>query len=155
LGAIAVTSALAHNGGEELVFVSRRLITFYYLLTPLFWLADAAFGASLRVAALDGFPFWKVMYYLFCFACGVAMWKHPSWTGVIGLGEASLNILTLVLGFVVPYFRMVDQLAAGEAGIETSFLSPARATGLLVSGLVWVASFHLHLAMVRSRRAAV
>lgn len=125
-----------------------RFIAYYYWLTPLFWLVDEAFGANLRAAALEGYPFWKAMYYFIGCGCGLLIWKRPAWTKVVGLSEASLNILLLLLGILVPYFRIIEELAAGGAAIETSSLSPARATGLLLAGLVWAASFHLQLATV-------
>lgn len=128
----------------------RRFITYYYLMTPVFWVADVAFGANLRAAALEGFPFWKATYYLFCFACGVASWRHPRWTSVVGLSEASSNIFLLILGVLAPYFRMIDQLAAGSIVVDASPFTGARVVGFLLSGLIWVASFQLHMAARRS-----
>jgi hypothetical protein len=134
--------------------VSSRFIAYYYWLTPAFWLADEIFGANLRATALESFPLWKAIYYLFCCACAVTIWKRPSWTSVIGLSEASLNILLLLLGILIPYFSIIDQLAAGNAVIDGNPLALSRIVGLLLSGLIWVGSFHLHLASWRSSQAA-
>jgi hypothetical protein len=129
-----------------------RLVAVYYWLTPAFWALDALFGANLRAAAFEGHPGWKAVYYLFCVACGVAIWLRPAWTGLVGMTESAVNILALLLGFLVPYFRLVEQLAAGESAVDAGAFTVEGALSLLLSGMVCVLSFHLHAAQVGSRR---
>ena len=119
-------------------------IALYYWLTPVFWALDLFFGANLRVAAFEGHPAWKAFYYLFCLGCGVALRLRPSWTRIVGLTESSANILVLVLGFFVPYFRLIDRLAAGEAAIDYSPFSIEKSLSLLLSGLVCYVAFRMH-----------
>lgn len=120
-----------------------RIVAAYYWLTPLFWAADVVFGASFRAAALEGNPAAKTVYYLFCFACGIAIWARPALTGLIGLTEASIQILLLVLGVLLPYFRLIDRLAAGQAGIAPHPFGLGEALSFLLAGAVLTISFRL------------
>ena len=129
-----------------------RLVAVYYWLTPAFWALDVLFGANLRAAAFEGHPLWKAIYYLFCFACGVALWTRPAWTSLVGMTESAVNILALLLGFVVPYFRLVEQLAAGESAVDAGAFTVERALSLLLSGVVCALAFHLHAARPGARR---
>lgn len=119
-------------------------IALYYWLTPAFWALDLFFGANLRAAAFEGHPAWKAFHYLFCLGCGVVLWLRPSWTRIAGLTESSANILVLVLGFFVPYFRLIDRLAAGEAAIDDSAFGIEKSLSLLLSGVVWYVAFRMH-----------
>jgi hypothetical protein len=121
-----------------------RLVALYYWLTPAFWALDALFGANLRTAAFEGHPVWKAIYYLFCLGCGVAIWLRPAWTGLVGMTESAVNILALLLGFFVPYFRLIDQLAAGEIAIDASPFTIEKALSLVLSGTIAAIAFRMH-----------
>ncbi|MGH9319700.1 MAG: hypothetical protein ACRD21_15120 [Vicinamibacteria bacterium] len=121
-----------------------RLVRFYYWLTPAFWAADVLLGANLRTAALDGHPAWKVTYYLFCLACGVALWLRPGWTKLVGMTEASVNVFVIILGAMLPYFQLIDRLAAGETAIDASPFGIEKSVSLVLSGAVCVISFRMH-----------
>ncbi len=125
-----------------------RLLALYYWLTPAFWALDALFGANLRAAAFEGHPAWKAIYYLFCLGCGVAIWLRPRWTSLVGMTESTVNIVALIVGFFVPYFRLLDQLATGATAVDASAFTIERAMSLLLSGLVGVLSFHMHAAQL-------
>ena len=120
-----------------------RTIAIYYGLTPAFFLADWGFGVNLRAAALEDQPFWRVVYYLFCVACGLLIWKRPDWTVEIGRFEATLNISLIVLAILVPYYRLIDELAAGASTIDAAPFAPMRIASLVLSGLVWAATFYV------------
>ena len=126
-----------------------NLVAIYYWLTPAFWALDVFFGANLRTAAFEGYPVWKATYYLFCLGCGVALWLRPAWTRLVGLTEASLNILVLILGVIVPYFQLIDRLAAREAVIDPSPFTIEKALSLLLSGAVCAIAFRMHSAGLR------
>jgi hypothetical protein len=121
-----------------------RLVALYYWLTPAFWALDVFLGANLRAAAFEGHPAWKAIYYLFCFGCGVAIWLRPAWTSLVGLTESTINILALILGFFVPYFRLVEELASGETAVDAGAFTVERALSLLLSGLACAVAFHVH-----------
>ncbi len=130
-----------------------RLVSIYYWLTPAFWALDVFFGANLRAAAFDGHPVWKAIYYLFCFACGVAIWLRPAWTSFVGMTESTVNILALIVGFFVPYFRLIDRLAAGETAVTAGAFTIERALCLVLSGLMGVIAFRMHAARFRGNRS--
>jgi hypothetical protein len=116
-------------------------VAIYYWLTPAFWALDVFFGANLRTAALEGQPGWKAAYYLFCIGCGVALWLKPAWTSVVGFTESSVNVTVLILGFFVPYFQLIDRLAAGESAFDASPFTVEKAVSLLLSGVVCALAF--------------
>jgi hypothetical protein len=121
-----------------------RWVAIYYWLTPAFWLIDHWFGANLRTAAFDGHPGWKTLYYLFCMSCGILLWVKPSWTRAVGVTESSLNLLVLLLGFVLPYLRLLDRLAGGADAVDASAFTVERAMSFLLSGLICAFSFYSH-----------
>jgi hypothetical protein len=118
-------------------------VAIYYWLTPAFWALDALLGANLRAAALEGHSGWKALYYLFCLGCGVLVWLRPAWTRLVGLTEASTNILILVLGAMVPYFQLIDRLAAREAVIDTAPFGIEKSVSLVLSGAIWAIAFRM------------
>jgi len=123
-----------------------NLVATYYWLTPVFWALDVFFGANLRAAAFEGHSGWKAAYYLFCLGCGVALWLRPSWTRLVGLTESSLNILVLILGVMVPYFQLIDRLAASEAVIDPSPFTIEKALSLVLSGAIGAIAFRMNAA---------
>ena len=131
-----------------------RLVAVYYWLTPAFWALDALFGANLRAAAFEGYPGWKAIYYLFCFGCGVALFLRPAWASLVGMTESAINLLALIAGFFVPYFRLVEQLAAGETAVDSGAFTIERSLSLLLSGLMAVLAFHTHSARLPRRHGS-
>lgn len=129
-------------------------VAIYYWLTPAFWALDVVFGANLRVAGLEGHDGWKAIYYLFSLGCGVALWLRPSWTRLVGLTEASLNILVLVLSVMVPYFELIDRLAAREAVMEPGPFGIEKAVSLVFSGAIWAIAFRTHAEALQPRASA-
>lgn len=137
--------------GAESLEILPKLVAIYYWLTPAFWAADVWLGANLRTAALEDRPGYKGIYYLFCLACGAAIWLRPAWTRLVGLTEASVNILLLVLGVLVPYFRLIDELASGGANVNVSPFGVERTIAFLLAGGVWTISFRMHAAELQPR----
>ena len=78
--------------------------------------------------------------------CGVVLWLWPAWTRLVGLTEASINILLSILGIMVPYFQLIDRLAAREAVIDPSPFGVEKAVGLVLSGAIWAIAFRMHAA---------
>jgi len=128
-------------------------VAIYYWLTPAFWALDVFFGANLRTAALEGQPGWKAAYYLFCFGCGVALWLKPAWTSIVGITESSVNVMVLILGFFVPYFQLIDRLAAGDV-VDASRFTIEKSLSLLLSGTVCAIAFRMHAAGLQPRANA-
>jgi hypothetical protein len=91
-----------------------RLLRGYYLATPVFMALDGIWGADLRVSFLDGAPHLKYGYYAACLALGIVMLRAPGMAPVATLLESGLNVLMLSLSVMLPYYRAIDAVAAGQ-----------------------------------------
>ena len=120
--------------------VRHLLLQYYYLATPTFIVMDAVFGANIRVAALEHYPFLKYAYYLVCIGCGVVMRVEPRLSPVTALIESSVNIFLLVLGLLAPYYHLISQLSS-ERMVEADVITSQLVTNFIISGTVWGISF--------------
>lgn len=120
-----------------------RLVTGYYLATPLFAVADLAVAAPVRVAGvLTGGP--RVGYFLAVFALGVLCRVRPGAAPWVGMAESSVNLLLLLLSILLPIWSLADP-GAGAHPLPVG-LTPAAAGNALLSGAALVLSFHRHQA---------
>ena len=92
---------------------SPSVVRLYYLATPAFAVADWL-GANVRATGLAGHPEWRAGYYVACTLAGVLLHLRPRWTATVGLTEASVNVLLLVLAVMLPYFDAVSAAASGD-----------------------------------------
>jgi uncharacterized Tic20 family protein len=92
-----------------------RFIQVYYLATPVFFLADLLFNASIRVSFIESASM-RYAYYGFCLFCGLVSYLLPPFASLVGLFESSLNILLLVLGIMVPIHVLPGQVLEGQPG---------------------------------------
>ncbi len=92
----------------------NRLLRAYYLATPAFMVMDRLWGTDLRVSFLDGAPHIKYAYYAACFALGIVMMRAPLLAPVGAMIESGINVLLLSLSVLLPYYRAIDAVAAGE-----------------------------------------
>jgi hypothetical protein len=113
----------------------------YYAATPLFALADWGLGANVRAVALAGFPGLRTAYYGLCFGCAFLLHVRPGWANPVALAESSGNILLLVLSIMLPYYGMIETLAAGGS-VAASPITSALVANFLVSGSVWSIAFY-------------
>jgi hypothetical protein len=123
------------------------LLQGYYGATLLFALADAAFGWSLRVVALDGHPGLKFGYYALCLAAAGVSWRRPSLIRPVTLVESSVNIALLVSGLLLSYLRSIDAVVAGEPPLLTS----REVLNFIISAAALTLAFYSSQA-VRQRR---
>lgn len=117
-----------------------KLLQTYYLATPLFVLADAAWGLNVRVAGLEGHPGWKYAYYALCLVSGVLTIARPHLASMVGLAESAGNLCLLIVGVWLSYYGMVDAILTGQP--VTNPFTPERITNLLFSGIVFGVSYH-------------
>jgi hypothetical protein len=126
------------------------LVRLYYLATPAFAVADWL-GANVRAVGLAGHPEWRAAYYAVCTLAGALLYLRPRWSDAVGLGEASVNVLLLVLAVFVPYYDAVSAVAAGG-------LPPALphsvwfVANFLLSGSIWVVVFQQRLTALSGPR---
>jgi hypothetical protein len=119
---------------------TRRFIATYYLLTPLFWLIDWTYGANVRVVALQDSEGWRALYYVLCMAGGLALWVRPLWSDLLGLLECSIALLLLILGILLPYWRLADQIAADR--FVANPYTPELVINFVLAGTVWLIAFY-------------
>lgn len=123
--------------------LSVSWIRVYYLATPVFAVADWL-GANVRAVGLDGHPGWRLAYYAFCTIAGVVLHVRPRWAALVGLTEASVNLLLLVVSVFLPYYDAVASVADGGAFIGLPF-GLGFLANLVISGVVWAAVFEGHV----------
>jgi hypothetical protein len=120
---------------------SPGAIAWYYLATPVFVLMDFVWGVNIRVSALDDTPALKYAYYALCLAFGGVTSMRPGLSSVVGVVESSLNVLLLVLGMMLPYYRMLETIAAGK-DVTTNPYRPEMFVNFFLSAAVWVTAFY-------------
>ena len=85
------------------------------LAHPAFWALDAFFGANLRPrrsrATRSGRRLLPGLPRMRCRSVAPAFLDQDR-----GAHRVGRNILALILGFFVPYFQLIDRLAAGDGG---------------------------------------
>ncbi len=131
-------------------------VVLYYAATPLFFLLDTLAGVNVRVAALDEWPALKYAYYALCMGCGVLTTARPNLASLVGLAESSVNILLLILGIMLPYFRVIRALGEGQP--VTNPFTTGVLVNFVLSGTVALVAFYRHTSALgagyedRSRR---
>ena len=117
-----------------------RLTVGYYLATPLFALLDFVWGVNVRAAGLEALRGPRYAYYALCLICGVVTYLAPSLTNIIGVAESSVNILVLMLGIIVPYYGMAEQVMSDRP--VSNPVTAEHVVNFLISGFVWVSVFY-------------
>jgi len=91
----------------------QKILLWFYLATPVFFLLDILFQWDFRISFLDNHTGWKMLYYAFCFAIGYMMWKLPALEYLLGTIEGGVNMLLLTLSVMLPYFDAIDSISSG------------------------------------------
>jgi hypothetical protein len=112
----------------------------YYAATPLFYIADTFFGFNVRVAAFDAQPGLKLAYYVACLGCGAISYWRPAWSAAVTLVESSVNILTLILGIMLPIYALPDAVLSGAAATHPVTLE--RVSNFIIASTVWSVLFY-------------
>lgn len=94
---------------------SARLLMAYYAATAAFVLLDLGFDINVRVAFLEPWPLWRLVYYGMLFGCFALMLRVPGWGEVIAGLESLLTLVALILSFGV-------RATAGGAVIDGEFV---------------------------------
>lgn len=127
-----------------------RLIRWYYLGTPAFYVADRFFGLNVRVAFLDQWPTGRSAYYLVAFFLGLVAWRRPAWTAQLGLLESGANVALLLLSVMVWYVGVLE-VAGSELGrLET--VAPETLVNFVFAAGIAGASYTIQRASGALRR---
>jgi hypothetical protein len=114
------------------------MLGIYYAATAVFLALDYLAGINVRVAFLEPWPAWRVVYYLFCFGClGVIAWR-PALTMLVSTVESLMTLAALIIAMG---FRVMGQSAAApESG--GGFVSPEEIVNFVIAGSVaWLGWF--------------
>ena len=119
----------------------QKMILWFYLATPVFFLLDMLFHWDIRVSFLDEHNNWKVIYYIFCFGIGFLMWKLPALEYVFGIIEGGVNMLLLTLSVMLPYYDAIDAISSG--GTVSNPLDTFSIINYMISGTFLILSMQL------------
>jgi hypothetical protein len=113
-----------------------RLIQGYYLGSPIFFLVSLFWSFELRTTFLTD-PLHRLAYYALISGLGILTYFRPGAGPWVALGESSLNLVLLIVGILLPIYRLADQATSGQA-----FMLPYSAGEVLLNG-VFAGSFFL------------
>lgn len=116
-------------------------LRFYYWATPIFFLADAVWGVSVRACFLPRADL-RYGYYVFCLLCAAVWHRWPAAGPWVGMGESAVNLLLLSLGVMLPIASLPDAVLAG--GEVVMPLGPSQLVNVMLSGTVLILAFHRH-----------
>ena len=126
------------------------ILSSFYYLTPIFILMDYVLDFNIRIAGLDGFGFYKKIYYLFCLICAFLIYKFEGYSLIVGFVESIVNLLLLFIGFLLPYFRYASLIADGNVD-EVSFYNSNMVINFMISGFIVILSFQYSLKEIESK----
>lgn len=107
-----------HNGHGKSRLAA--ILPLYYAATAIFLILDYYLGLNLRLAALDAYPGWRAIYYVFCFAClGLMLWR-PALSALVTTIESLITLAMLIITMGVRVMTYSDVLLSGRAGFITS-----------------------------------
>ncbi|HYK83150.1 MAG TPA: hypothetical protein VEU55_08410 [Gemmatimonadales bacterium] len=116
-------------------------LRWYYLATPLFWIAGAVWGVNVRVAFLDDFPTGRNIYYVLCCLIGVAAVRAPQYASRLALAESATNLGLLVGSLALWYLRMLEWAASPAVAVRV--VKPAELVGFVLAVGVAAVSYRL------------
>lgn len=95
------------------------LLRIYYAATALFIFLDYFLNINIRLAALEQEPFWRALYYVFCFVCLGLMYWRPSWSGWIATGESLITLSLLIISMALRVTIVTDEMIENGRGAVT------------------------------------
>ncbi len=125
----------------------------YYFSTPVLWLIDILWGVNVRAAGFDSLPLLKHFYFGLCILCAIAIWRLPQWSWLISLSESSVNVLSLIVGMLGPYYKFIGSVSE-EVPVMSNPLTPHVIMNFVFAGTAACISFYRlqgNLAMSRDQ----
>lgn len=93
------------------------LIAGYYGSTVIFVLLDYVFDFNVRLVFLEQWPGWRALYYVFCFACFLLIWRFPAWSNTIAAAESLITVSALILSMGLRVFVVTDAMIEEGQGV--------------------------------------
>jgi len=119
------------------------LAAYYLYATPAFMVVDAVFGMSVRLAGIEAFGL-RAGYYGLLVALGFLVFRLPRLAPWMAMSESLVNLFLLLLSVLLPIWTFPEAVLGGQE--PTPLLGPAALVNVLLSGSVFIWSFHAHAA---------
>lgn len=123
------------------------LLRWYYIATPLFWLAGLIWGVNVRVAFLDDFPVGRNIYYLLCCILGIVMVRAPAYASRLALAESAANLGLLIISVLAWYVRMLDWAAGPSVAVRA--VTTTELVSFVLTSVVAATSYGLQRSAIR------
>ena len=121
---------------ESVLPLSNRILKLYYAGTAAFLVLDYVFQVNVRVAFLEAWPGWRLVYYCACFGLLAAIIWRPAWAEVLGVIESIVTLSALILSMAVRVMVVTDDMI--ETG--TGFVTRQEIINFMLSGgIAWLA----------------
>ncbi|MDJ0916742.1 MAG: hypothetical protein QNJ05_03195 [Woeseiaceae bacterium] len=120
---------------ETVLPLPNQILKLYYAGTAVFLVLDYVFKVNVRVAFLDAWPAWRLVYYCVCFGLLAAIIWRPAWAEVLGVVESTVTLSALILTMAVRVMFVTDDM------IETGsrFVTTQELINFIVSGgIAWL-----------------
>lgn len=92
-----------------------RILKYYYLSTPVFFVLDVFLRYSVRFPYLDAVPKIKYTYYAITTICAILIWasRVPAW--LVGFCESIINLTIMIVALFASYMSIDQWIGGGEA----------------------------------------
>ena len=98
---------------------SRTLLRSYYAATAIFLLLDYFADFNVRLAFLEPWPLWRLIYYLLCFGFLAIMVWRPALTNLVATIESLVTLSALILGMGIRAMSISVTVLETGGGILT------------------------------------
>lgn len=117
------------------------LLKFYYILTPLFLIAELIWDVRVRVPLILASAALRYGYYGVCFVCGVLCYFRQKLTPMVVIVESTINIALLCSGFYLTIVSFGIDAAEGKTAPVPEALTYKGILGLILALAVWTIAF--------------
>ncbi len=105
---------------ESVLPLPNQILKLYYAGTAVFLVLDYVFQVNVRVAFLDAWPGWRLVYYCACFGLLAAIVWRPGWAEVLGVVESLVTLSALILSMAVRVMVVTDEMIETGTGVVTT-----------------------------------
>ena len=101
---------------------------------------DFYLGMNIRAVGLLDHTGWRAAYYGFCFVCWLMIWRKPSLTTLVGIGESALNLLLLIAGLVMPVMSFISDVDSVQNASQV--ITIQGVINFFISGMICLFSYY-------------
>lgn len=101
---------------------------------------DFYLGMNIRAVGLMNHAEWRAAYYGFCFVCWLVIWRKPSLTTWVGIGESMFNLLLLITNLMLPVFSFIENVDSVQDASQV--ITPQGVINFFISGMICIFSYY-------------